>query len=135
MIDAATRALLEFAVAYIDANNTMVANTHTNPRTREIEPGSVRREVAAANAWLERARRVLRPTGEPVLVDNIPADDREGDAGLRIHVKDCRVRVDFDRPLEWIAMDADRACQFINALIVHAKIAGRKTGRPIEVKL
>ncbi len=41
------RSMLEWFVAYVDQNNTMVANTHLNPRTREIEPGSVRREVLA----------------------------------------------------------------------------------------
>lgn len=150
MIDATTRALLEFAVAYIDANNTTVANTHLNPRTREIEPGSVRREVLAANQWLERARRVLKPAVPEVVQDILRAPligptgehpagkhsaDDEGALQVAITVDECKVIVKFGVPFAWIGLEAQGAADFAAALIKHAKIAGRKTGRIVKVKL
>ena len=135
MIDASTRALLQWAVDYVTLHNEETRQRHLNPRTREIEPGSVRREVLAANQWLEKARRALKQTNEPELVDTLPPSDRDGDTGMVIREQDCKVRVTFDRPCEFIAMDAGRATQVINALIRHARVAGRKTGRPVEVRL
>lgn len=52
--------LLRFALNYIEVHNKRVADTHRHARSGQIEPGPVRREVAAANAWLEKARRAIQ---------------------------------------------------------------------------
>lgn len=61
MMDAAHyKDLLQFAILYIEQQNKIVADSHRHHRSGQIEPGSVRREVAAANAWLEKARKAVK---------------------------------------------------------------------------
>lgn len=72
MIDAATRALLQWAVEYIDGNNQRAMLMHKHIRTGEIEPASVRQAVAAANKWLERVRRLLKSDALPANVNPPP---------------------------------------------------------------
>lgn len=150
MLDEATKQLLQFAVTQIERENERTIVMHRHVRTGEIEPASVRHAVAATNRWLERARRALRPnpndvpeqlltvphvgpTGEHP-AGRMSADD-EGALTTAIGVDAGRVVVRFGVPVAWVGFEAQGAADFAAALVKHARIAGRKTGRVVEVKL
>jgi hypothetical protein len=150
MIDPHLKELLAWAVEYVELDNQRTIAMHRHVRTGEIEPASVRNAVAATNRWLDRARRALRPnpndvpeqlvtathvgpTGEHP-AGKLSADD-EGALTTAVGVDAGRVVVRFGVPVAWIGFEAQGAADFAVAVIKHARIAGRKTGRIIEVNL
>lgn len=56
------KAMLRWAIRYINLDNAVTASSFRNQRTRRIEPAAVRLTVAKTDQWLAKARKaVARP--------------------------------------------------------------------------